>query len=231
MEAAGVGFVIVQVGIGRKLVTDPHHHILKDQGPVRKGTQLYPLSVLYAKPRRRFRCQVDVPFRNDHALPQLHRTHGAGKHRAGASGHMAGKPDRCRDAQAAAVGQGNFHLGLLPLRPQHRHIPEFSLGPPEGNPFPGKKLPRLAQGSFRCQAVAEQSLGLLPGHMDVAAGSLQLHKQPVQNRIRKCRRIHSISSFTPAAPESSGSAVLQAHCPEPGGCGALPSAPRPPAGC
>ena len=111
--------------------------------------------------------------RDPAALPHDHPT--------GASGGIPGQPHGGVDAQRPGVGEGNLHLRFLPLRPQHRHIPQFSLGADDRDPFIRQILPRLGQRPLRRQGMAEQHQRLLRRHVHMPPGGFQLHKNPPRN--------------------------------------------------
>ena len=92
-----------------------------------------------------------------------------------------------------AVGEGDLHLSLFPLRSQHRHIPKFSLGADHGDPFLCHPLSRLGQWPVWGQAVAEQGAGLLFCHMDMPAGAFHFNKYISEDLFCHPMQIHPIT--------------------------------------
>ena len=78
MEAAGVGFVIIQMRGTAKIRMDPHDDILKDHRPGGEGLQADHLLVRHAEAAAVLRGKVDVPLGSQDSFVDLDLTAGAG---------------------------------------------------------------------------------------------------------------------------------------------------------
>ena len=88
-----------------------------------------------------------MPLGGNDPLADAHLALWAGEDAAGAVLHLAGGAYRGGDAQGTGIGQGQLHLGFLPFRAKDCHIVKPALGADDGQPLPGKILPRLGKGA------------------------------------------------------------------------------------
>ena len=121
--------------VGGKFRADPHRHVLKNHRAAGIRLQLHRLLVPDAETGGVLRGQVDMALCYDDPLRERDPAALPHDHRAGASGDVPGQPHGGVDAQRPGVGEGNLHLRFLPFRPQHRHIPQFSLGADDRDPL------------------------------------------------------------------------------------------------
>lgn len=176
LQAAGVGFVDIDVEIEHKGRIDANQNVREDNVTrficriVRPGTyrrNAHPLTVGNPQIGRSLRIGVDVALRDDDAFRKLDNAPRSDDPPAGRSGKIARVSYRRRDPQHSGIGWRNFELRLAPDRTDDANPFDPSLWPFDCQSFMRGKLAALSDWTQDRQLVArsKEQIEMIAGNM------------------------------------------------------------------